>query len=160
MSEEEILHSYYKKIFSCNSEEQDGEGFADLMLALLNEEEDDIIESTIAPIPECVDIFLINSFPKTQLAYDNVYVFSSKHFLEISPKQIQYDIIQDNSLHAAYAINRVIRNWQRVKEGGLLILSNTNGDMKKNLEHYFAPLDIEVYAWHEDENVLIFKKQI
>jgi hypothetical protein len=149
MNRHEILDQYYSIL---DREERDPEEI-DCRLALLNEEDTDSIKSLISRLPAWTDIFIVNNFPKTLLAYDNVYAFSSKDFFQLPKGTVLYDIIQDNSLNEDFKLNALTQNWHRIKSGGYLILTNITS--KDSLEGGVA---MDAHAWHEDQKILIYKK--
>ena len=94
-----------------------------------------LIYSVCAFHPPEADIFLVDSFPQVEWAFDNIYTFESKHFFELpkaGPKSIRYNVIldayPDDNKSTAF-----VRCWDRIEEGGSLILSNV-GDIDATLE--------------------------
>ena len=123
------------------------------VFVLAEEEEDRYINNLITKIETHIDIFLINEFPKDHLAYDNVYAFSSKDYQFFD--KIKYDIIQNNNPYSSHQINKVIKYYNKVKEGGLLILTLID---KKCVSHIEEQLDFSPKMWHEKDGVAIYKK--
>jgi len=123
------------------------------VFALTEEEEDKYIEKVVVKIEPHIDFFIINTFPKHHLSYDNVYVFSSKDFQSFN--DLEYDMIQNNNPHASHQINKVTKYWNKLKSGGILALTLIDKNCVSQIEEQ---LGFSPEIWHEKDGVAIYKK--
>tara|TARA_Y100000004_G_scaffold195481_1_gene262598 strand:- start:662 stop:1099 length:438 start_codon:yes stop_codon:yes gene_type:complete len=124
------------------------------VLVLAEEKEDRYINKVIPKIEPHIDIFLVNTFQKDHLAYDNVYSFSLKDFKSFSA--IKYEMIQNNNPYDSLSINKVIRYWEKVKTGGVLALTLID---KNCVSEITRLINFTPEMWSDKDGVAVYRKE-